>query len=108
MVIPSSQPLYLPRVKKKLPPLAASSSEKYLAPVIMLKPWKYHRSLGGVKNDEEKRDTHDVLAVSVGGFTALVLSQLHETLFAVTANCGRIAATLLESDRGQENGRNWR
>ena len=34
--IPGSQPLYPPRVTRKSPPLAASLSAKYLAPVLTL------------------------------------------------------------------------
>jgi hypothetical protein len=41
-VRPSDQPLYGPRAMRKLPPLPASLSAKYLAPVMTLKPWKYH------------------------------------------------------------------
>ena len=52
-------------------------------------------------------DTHDILAVPTRSVTTLVDSQLHETLFAITTDGGRIAATLLESDRSQKDGRDW-
>jgi len=45
----------------------------------------------------------DILAVSARGVTTLVVSQLHETLFASTTDGVRIAATFLESDRSQED-----
>lgn len=47
----------------------------------------------------------DILAVSSRSIPTLVLGQLHETLFAIPTDGGRIAATLLESDRSQEDGR---
>ena len=50
--------------------------------------------------------THDIQAVSTRSGTTLLASQLHESLFASTADGARIAATFLESDRGQEDGRN--
>jgi len=47
----------------------------------------------------------DISAVSTRGVTTLVVGQLHKTLFASTADCAGVAATLLESDRSQEDGR---
>jgi len=46
----------------------------------------------------------DILAVPTGSIPTLVTGQLHETLLAITTDGGRIAATLLESDRSQKDG----
>lgn len=63
----------------------------------------------GVIDDEERPDnTHDILAVATRSTPTLVLSQLHETLFAIATNGAGIAAALLEGDRSQEDGGNWK
>jgi len=47
----------------------------------------------------------DILAVPTRSITTLVLSQLHETLFASTTDGARLAATFLKRDRSQEDRR---
>jgi len=62
---------------------------------------------GVIDDDEGPDDTHDILAVTTRSIATLVVSQLHETLFAITTNGAGVAATLLEGDRSQEDGGNW-
>lgn len=50
--------------------------------------------------------THDILAVVIRSVTTFIWSQLHETLFAIGTDSARVATAFLESDRGQEDGRN--
>jgi hypothetical protein len=62
------------------------------------------KDLGDEVDYREISDTHNISTVSILG--TLLGSQLHETLFAIATDGFRIAATLLEGDRGQKGGRN--
>jgi hypothetical protein len=51
--------------------------------------------------------THDILTISTRSTITLVGGYLHEALFAIGTDGAGLAATLLVSDRSQQDGGNW-
>lgn len=80
-----------------------------LPTVVRTKSLEKVTTVGSESIGEVFSTSHDVvtniLAVTTRSIATLVVSQLHETLFSTATNGVGIAATLLEGDRSQEDGR---